>query len=56
MKRSFLYLASCASLLTSAATAKPNKAWKDTNLHPVQLFDLEADPAEKIIWQKNTQM
>lgn len=29
------------------SSPKPNKAWKDTNLHPVQLFDLEADPAEK---------
>jgi len=26
----------------------PNKAWKDATLPPVQLFDMEADPQEKI--------
>ncbi|MGB0775323.1 MAG: sulfatase-like hydrolase/transferase [Akkermansiaceae bacterium] len=29
------------------SSPKPNKAWKDNNAHPVQLFDLDADPAEK---------
>ncbi|MBT8045382.1 MAG: arylsulfatase, partial [Verrucomicrobiae bacterium] len=28
------------------STPRPRSAWKDKNLHPVQLYDLAADPAE----------